>query len=224
MKKSNYSLILGLTVTALLLVCLYVYKPVSFEEISTVNGFVKYGRSFGALMPIAAFMIAALQAIVPAVPFVILCTANGVMFGLAGGILLTWLGTLTGATILFYIARRLGYAWAAKRYQQNNLKKIKNMNGYHGFLLILGLRLLPYFPASLINVMAGVSEINYWWFFSASAIGKLPFIIGYTVLGYNLLHTKNYTLGIIIMVMLLVIPYLVVRRTKRRLTFKGREP
>ena len=222
MKKNKYSLILGLTVTALLLVCLYVYKPVSFEEISTVNGFVKYARSFGALMPIATFIIAVLQAIVPAVPFVILCTANGVMFGLAGGILLTWLSTLTGATILFYIARRLGYDWAAKRYQQNNLKKIENMKGFQGFLLVLGLRLLPYFPAPLINIMAGVSQINFWWFFSASAIGKLPFIMGYTLLGYNLLHTKNYTLGIIIMVLLLVIPYLVVRRTKKRLTLKER--
>lgn len=224
MKRNNYSLILGSAVTALLLLGLYIYKPVSFEEISTVNGFVKYARSFGALMPIASFIIAAFQAIVPVVPFVILCIANGVMFGLAGGILLTWLGTLTGATILFFIARWLGYDWAAKRYQQTNLRRIENMNGYHGFLLVLGLRLLPYFPAPLINIMAGVSKINYWWFFSASAIGKLPFILGYTVLGYNLSHTKNYTLGILIMIALMVIPYLVVRKNKKRPALKGREP
>lgn len=224
MKKNNYSLILGSIVTALFVVGLYSYKPVSFEEISTVNGFVKYARSFGALMPIASFIIAAFQAIVPAVPFVILCIANGVMFGLAGGILLTWLGTMTGASILFYLARRLGYDWAAKRYQHTKFKKIEQMNGYSGFLLVLGLRLLPYFPASLINIMAGVSKINYWWFFSASAIGKIPFIVGYTVLGYNLLHTKNYTIGMIIMIALIVIPYLVVRRTKKGPALKGREP
>lgn len=224
MKKINHRVVLSSAVMASLLLGLYIYKPVSFGEMSTVSGFVKYARSFGVLMPIASFVIAAFQAIVPAIPFVILCVANGVMFGIAGGIILTWLGTLTGATILFYVSRRLGYEWAEKRYHQANLNKLKNLDGYHGFLVILGLRLLPYFPASLINIMAGVSRINFWWFFFASAIGKLPFLIGYTVLGYNLLYTKNYTLGVIVMIALIAIPYLIVRTTRKRPTFKEREP
>lgn len=224
MKKKNHSFILGLAVTASLLLSLYIYKPVSFEEISTVEGIIKYTRAFGVLMPIASFTIGAFQAMFPAIPFFILCIANGIMFDMAGGILLTWASTLTGATILFHISRRLGYDWAANRYKQAFKNKLENMNGYRGFLILLGLRLMPYFPAPLVNIMAGVSKINYWWFFFASAIGKLPLILGYTILGTSLLHTKNYTLGVILLIVLIALPYLIVRKTRKRSVLKGREP
>lgn len=222
--KKNHGLLLGSVITASLLLSLYIYKPISFAEMSTVDGFVKYARSFGVLMPIATFAISAFQAIVPAIPFVILCIANGVIFGMTGGILLTWAGTMSGATILFFVSRRLGYDWAARKYQTVHLKQIKKMTGFHGFLVVMGLRLLPYFPAPLVNIMAGVSRINFWWFFAASAVGKLPFILGYTLLGYNLLHSKNYTLGIIIMIAIIVIPFFIVRRTRRSQVLKGEEP
>lgn len=223
MRKRNHALLLGSIITILLVASLYIYKPIAFEEISSVEGFVKYTRSFGVLMPIASFVIAVFQAVVPLVPFVILCIANGIMFGITGGILLTWAGTLTGATILFGVSRRLGYDWAAKRYQKTNLKQIAKMNGFPGFMVILGLRLLPYFPAPLINIMAGVSKINFWWFFLASAIGKMPFILGYTVLGYSLIHTKNYTLGVVIMLTVMVIPYLIVRKTRKKPVYNEKE-
>lgn len=216
LNKINHGIMLGSLITVLLFTGLYIYKPISFAEISTVDGFIRYARSFGVLVPIVSFIIAAFQAVVPVIPFVILCIANGVMFGITGGILLTWAATLTGATILFWVSRLLGYDWAARHYQKTNLKKIDKMNGFPGFLLILGLRLLPYFPAPLVNIMAGVSKINYWWFFLASAIGKTPFIVGYTVLGFSLIHSKNYTLGIIVMLTFMVIPYFIVRITRKK--------
>lgn len=192
------------------------YKPVTVKELSTVDGFVSYARSFGSIMPVAIFIITTIQAIVPLIPFVILCSANSILFGMYYGILITWAATLFGASITFYMARRLGYEWAAKTYKRSNLKHIEDINGYRGFLIILAFRLLPYFPAPLINISAGVSKINFLWFFAASAIGKLPFIIGYALLGYSLLQTKNYSLGIGIMAALILVPYLIVRVKRRK--------
>lgn len=215
MRQPSGKILLSLLAVSILSVGLYMYKPISFNEISTVEGFVAYTRSFGPIMPVSSFVITLVQAIFPVIPFVIICSANGVLFGLVSGTLITWAGTLAGASLTFFISRRLGYEWAARRYMKTRFRKIDEMNGYKGFLVILGLRLLPYFPAPLINVSAGVSRINFFWFLLASAIGKLPFIIGYTLLGFNLLHTKNYALAATILVALLLVPYLIVRTTKR---------
>ncbi|MHB9095678.1 MAG: TVP38/TMEM64 family protein [Eubacteriales bacterium] len=223
MKRITNNYILSLVIMFLLLLGLYIYKPISLREISTVEGFVDYSKSFGAVMPLTVLFITVFQAIIPVIPFVILCSANGVLFGFSNGILITWLGTLSGASITFFVSRKLGYEWAAKRYKRDSLKQIEQMHGFRGFLIILALRLLPYFPAPLINISAGVSRLNFLWFLLASALGKLPFIIGYTLLGYSLLHTKNYILGATIMAALILIPYLIMKKTKRT-SVQGKEP
>lgn len=223
MKRTSGSIVAGLLILTGLSAAMYIYQPVSFREIATIEGFVSYARSFGSVMPLAAFLITMLQAVVPAVPFVILCSANGILLGLANGVILTWVGTLTGASLAFWGARSLGYEWAARRYGRAGLQKVDQLNGFRGFMIILALRLLPYFPAPLINISAGVSRINFLWFLLASAIGKLPFIIGYTLMGYSLLHAKNYALGISIMVVLIVIPYVIVKKTGRKATIHGKQ-
>lgn len=212
-KYTSFVLIL----LALLITGMYLYYPVSLKQLTTVEGLVSYARSFGPIMPLAVFFVTVVQAIVPIIPFIILCSANTLLFGLTEGTLLTWAATLVGATITFYAARSMGYEWATKKYNKINTEMIDKLDGYKGFLMILTLRLLPYIPAPLINISAGVSGIRYFWFLLASAIGKLPFILGYGILGYSLTQSKNYTLGLALMAGLLVIPYLIARYKKKRM-------
>lgn len=194
---------------------MYLYYPVSLGQITTVEGLVSYARSFGPIMPLAVFFVTVVQAVLPVIPFIILCSANSLLFGIIKGTLLTWAATLVGASITFYMARSMGYEWASGRYNKINIDLINKLNGYKGFLMILSLRLLPYVPAPAINVSAGVSGIKFFWFLLASAIGKLPFIIGYGMLGYSLTQSKNYTLGLAVAA-LLIVPYLIARYRKKR--------
>jgi uncharacterized membrane protein YdjX (TVP38/TMEM64 family) len=206
---------LGLTLmgfTAIVL-SLYLYKPVTLDEISTVKGLTLYVRSFGTVMPLVAFVITVIQAIVPAVPFFILCLTNGFLMGMTYGILFTLAGTMTGATITFFAARYLGLSFDSHHTRIKQLQRLQKIDGLKGFLVILGLRLMPYFPAPLINLYAGVGRINYFWFFLASAIGKLPFVIGYTVLGYSILHGNNLYYTVAFVLVLMVVPYLMARRS-----------
>lgn len=216
-RSNTLSLILIVIVT----VGLYIYKPISLYQITTIEGFIQYARSLGAVMPIAIFFITIGQAIVPVIPFVILCSANSLLFGMLNGTLLTWVGTLVGASITFYFSRRFGLEWAARNFKSANFKKIDQITGFNGFVMILTLRLLPYFPAPLINVTAGVSSINFLWFFLASAIVKLPIIIGYSYLGFNLMHSKNYLLGVGVMLTLMVLPYLLFKLKGTKLPQKN---
>lgn len=219
-QKRNMVFVLALIVA--LISGMYIYNPISVRELSTVDGLVSYARSFGIIMPLAVFFVAVIQAVVPVIPFIILCCANTLLFGIVKGTIITWAATLLGASITFYLARLMGFEWASKKYKRINMDFINEISGYKGFLIILTLRLLPYFPAPLVNISAGVSGLKYHWFLLASAIGKLPFIIGYGLLGYSLVQSRNYTLGLALMAVLIVIPYAVARYKKRGIPAGGR--
>ncbi len=208
--------LMGLAVVLLTTAGLYLYNPVSIWQISSVEGFVSYARSFGQVMTAAIFLVTIVQAVVPVIPFVILCIANGILFGIFKGSLLTWAGTLMGASITFFVSRMLGREWALRSHRDSGLKYFEKIEGHRGFFVVLGLRFLPYFPAPLINVSAGVSRIRFFWFFLASAIGKLPFILGYSILGYSLLSSRNYVLGLGLMTLLIVLPFTIVFLTKKK--------
>ncbi|PKM82658.1 MAG: hypothetical protein CVU89_03930 [Firmicutes bacterium HGW-Firmicutes-14] len=223
--KLGKSVFMSFFVVLILSIGMYLYKPVSLEEISTVRGLTSYVRSFGTIMPLAAFAITVIQAIVPVIPFIILCSTNGILFGMGNGILLTWTATLTGATIMFFAARRFGWEIRDGQSEENsNFKYLKDLDGPKGFMAILALRLLPYFPAPLVNIASGIGKIGYVWFLLASAIGKLPFIVGYTFLGYSLLHRQNLALTAVLSILLILIPYLIAKKTKHRLAYRREEP
>lgn len=186
------------------------------EQISTVNGLVTYIRSYAIMAPLISLALTILQALFPFIPFLILCGAAGVVFGFWPGLFLIWVGTLTGASIKFFAARKLGYSWVANRCKKDYLSQIERINGPRGFFVILVLRLLPYIPAPAVNILAGVSNIRFTVFLAASALGKLPFIIGYTYAGYSLVSSRQYMIVIYVTILLMVISYVLSVFVKKR--------
>ncbi|MBU7005424.1 putative membrane protein YdjX (TVP38/TMEM64 family) [Peptococcaceae bacterium DYL19] len=207
--------IISLAVAVVSIIGLYLYKPVNLEEVSTIEGFVRYAKSFGVIMPIVIFEIILVQAIVPVIPFVMLCSAAGILIGVGQGIAIIWAGTLTGASITFFLSRTMGFRWALSKHEGKVPGYLEKMNGTGGFLAVLTLRLLPYFPAPIINITAGISQMRFASFFLASAIGKLPFIIGYTYVGNNLINSKNYALMMALFAALIIVPYLIMVTLKK---------
>jgi uncharacterized membrane protein YdjX (TVP38/TMEM64 family) len=167
---------------------------------------------------LVSFSISVLHTVFPVIPFFIICGANGIIFGFWPGLLITWAGSLTGASIKFFAARKLGYEWVAGRSKEGHLSQVEQMSGPHGFMVILFLRLLPYVPAPAINILAGVSSIRFPVFLAASALGKLPFIAGYTYAGYSLINSKQYTHALYLVVGIMIISYGLILIFKRRRT------
>lgn len=179
----------------------------SIEQLSSVTGMVNYIRSFAVLAPLVSLIVSALQSMFPFIPFFIVCGANGIVFGFWPGLLLTWAGSLAGASGKFFMARKLGYEWVACHCKEGYLGQVDRINGPRGFMVILLLRLLPYVPAPAINILAGVSRVRYSVFLAASALGKLPFIAAYTYAGYSLVSSKQLMHAVYLMIAILGIAY-----------------
>lgn len=190
--KRNRNIIIAL-VLVLFLIALFLYVHYGLPtKITKVEDIVAYLQSFGYLAPVISFTLLIIQAFVPAVPFFLLAAANGVVYSLGGGVLITWLGALTGASLSFFLARSLGREWVLSKCETAFYKEIDILGGEKGFGLVFLARIVPVIPATLVNLLAGVSSMRYITFLGASALGKLPFIIFYTLMGRNLSIAARY--------------------------------
>lgn len=79
-------------------------------------------------------------------PSIFISTANGLIFGLPLGILISWLAETTGVVISFWLMRYLFRGAAEKMIAKSPmLMKIDDLSGRKGLQWMAAARMLPYF-------------------------------------------------------------------------------
>lgn len=132
---------------------------------------------FGPWAP-AVYM--GLFAVLPAVffPVAVLALAGGLLFGLWAGSIYTFLGAMINCTVMFFLARTVGYrkvkALVDTKLSEKWQKRLDAAGGREGFLLLVVLRLIPAMPYNLINYAFGLTRMTYPAYLLASAIGIIP--------------------------------------------------
>jgi len=137
------------------------------------------------------------------VPSVFLTGANVLVFGLHGGFLVSWAGEVIGATVSFML-----YRWGIKsaaRIPTDRWKLIKTVNtlpGVRQIYFLMVLRMAPFVPSGLINLLVALTTIQPRNFIIATTVGKFPALLLETAFIYNLINiNKGYiNLGIGVMV------------------------
>ena len=139
-----------------------------------IQGFV---AGFGPWAP-AVYM--GLFALLPAVffPVAVLALAGGLLFGLWAGSIYTFLGAMVNCTVMFWLARTVGYervkALVDTRLSEKWRNRLAAAGGREGFLLLIILRLIPAVPYNIINYAFGLTQMSYPAYLLASAIGIIP--------------------------------------------------
>lgn len=112
----------------------------------------------------------------PATPFTLV---GGVVFGVAKGSLLNWLGANIGATGSFLLARWLG-ADSARALLGKHAEKLSWLTYDAKLMTIIRLRLIPVVPFDGLSVAAGLAGVPLRSFVLGTAIGIIPGTLIYT--------------------------------------------
>ena len=157
-----------------------------------VQGYAEAWAPWSAVVSIALMV---LHSFVP-LPAEIIAVANGMMFGLFGGVVVTWAGAMLGAVLSFGIARGYGrpaLRWlvSERRWQAIDKWELRPMS-----LLIA--RLIPVISFNLINYGAGLARVRWWPFLWTTGIGILPLTVVSVLLGDTILQASWTIAGIII--------------------------
>lgn len=196
MKAETKVKFLGYGLLIILIGSVYVLAPDFYNNIFylAVNGNMEeiaaYIDSFGTLAIFLGFMLVLLVNIV-GLPSIFIITANGLLFGPAIGIMISWIAESIGVVIGFWLMRTILRPTAEKLiHKSSKLSKIDDFSGESGFKLMLVLRSLPYFPSGVLTAFGAISKISTKDYALSSFIGKLPataleVMIGHDIFTYN---------------------------------------
>lgn len=201
----NYKLdkVLKILISIIIILILgsVVYKLFSMNI--NVNDIQYYVSSFDKLAPMVYIIMFALVPLT-LFPDSILAIGGGLIFGLGKGYIYTLIGALIGASLSFYISRKLGRNFV-KKLTKEKLDNIEEMINSKGFFVVLILRLIPLFPFDIISYGAGLTSIKYKDFLIATIIGTIPGILVFTNIGAQSVNIGSNSFYISIMGLILLV-------------------
>jgi uncharacterized membrane protein YdjX (TVP38/TMEM64 family) len=193
---------------------IYFIQPEWFQNMITLfnhgatDVIVNYIRSFGIWAPIISIFLMIFQALAAPLPAFLIAGANGIVFGVGWGSLVSWLGGMAGAFISFLLARGLGRDFVNRMTKgKARLEKVDEISSGHGFKIILVARLLPFISFDVISYLAGLSKMKTSTFLWATGLGMIPGTVLYTALGHDLAQAQTYSNRLFIIIGLIGILY-----------------
>ena len=147
-------------------------------DLDTVQSTVE---STGAWGPVVYVALHVLLTLVP-VSKNLLAGVAGALFGLVGGIALSWVASMISAAVTFAIARRLGRTAVASM-TGPRIDRVEEIMRQQGLLAVIIARVTPVIPFTIVNYGAGITAVTSRDFVLGTAIGILPGTVGYAALG-----------------------------------------
>lgn len=162
-------------------------------------------NSFGV---ISGFLLIILESIVPILPLAVFIALNVISFGPVFGFIVSWVATVTGCMISFFVCRKLREKFEKKYKSNEAINKFKKYIGKISYSNLVLLLAMPFTPAFAINIGAGLSEIDYKKYFSALMVGKLPMVYFWGFIGKSFLESISDPYTIMQIVVMLILAYL----------------
>lgn len=140
-----------------------------FYSVATFRQFILSTGNWGILIYI---IIQAMQVVFLPVPAAVIAIAGGIIYGPFVGGLYCSVGVLIGSNISYLIGRFLGFKVVAWISGEQNVVKYSNILNKKGKLFLPMAFLLPMFPDDILCLIAGLTRLNYKFFFISTTITR----------------------------------------------------
>jgi uncharacterized membrane protein YdjX (TVP38/TMEM64 family) len=128
-------------------------------------------------------------AIVPILllPCLPLTLAGGVLFGPFWGVVYATIGSATGASLAFLVARYLARDWVAAKLSGTRLGRLDDQVARNGWKIVAFSRIIPVAPYFLLNYAFGLTQISLLPYVIATLIAMLPWTIAFVLVSSSIL-------------------------------------
>ena len=213
-KQDNVVKIIALATLILLVFAINFMSPHFFTKVwilttsGNIESTVEFLASYGIWAVAISFFLDVLINAVGFLPSIFLSTANGLIFGLPLGILISWTAESVGVIISFLIMRYFLREYAEKVIEQSNsLKRLDEMSSDSGLTAMAIARTMPYFPSGILTALGAVSKMSIRDYCIATFIGKFPSTTIEVVLGHDVVNFRQNMDRLAILVSLIAVVY-----------------
>lgn len=150
-----------------------------------------------------------LESIIPMLPLGLFVAFNVVIFGNVLGFFMSWVATLIGCSLSFFIFRKIREKIDNYIERKPKFKKVMENINKISFSNLVIIMAFPFTPAFSINIGAGLSNISYKKFIMAASIAKVSIVYFWGYIGSTFIESMTdpgvlIKLGIILLIAFLL--------------------
>lgn len=182
-----------------------------------IDGTIEYLRSFGVWAMVVSFFLDILINALGFLPSIFLSTANGLLFGIPMGILISWTAESIGVIISFFIMRFFLRDTAMLIIQKSQrLQQLDEFSGEKGLVAMALARTLPYFPSGILTALGAVSRMSVRDYVIATFIGKFPSTAIEVILGHDVVNYQQHMDRLAFFTILIILVYGIILYKQRK--------
>lgn len=186
--------------------------------LNEVNGILsEFLNNVGILAPFFSTILIVLEGILAFLPLFVFITINILTMGPVIGVLVSWIFTIIGSFLAFYLCRK-GFSemFQKKTKNRKRISKIMNVINNLKFKQLVLVIAIPFAPSFFINLGAGLSKIAIRKYLYALIIGKAIVVIFWGFLGYNLVECLTNPQALIRVLLLVIGAYVVAQFVNKK--------
>lgn len=186
------------------------------EQLNEImNNVILAFQSFGIL---GGFLLILLESIIPILPLGFFIGINVFAYGKVLGFVISYVATICGCMISFTLFRKIKNHEKLKHINNKNKEKAEKLSeklskiNFSNLVLILS---IPFTPAFLINIAAGLTDIKYKKYLSALLISKIFIAIFWGYIGASLIESITDFKILIKIGIMLIVAYIISKIVKK---------
>ena len=178
--------------------------------VGLLNNVVEFIQNSGALGVFISCGMMTVESILPFLPLGVFITITMLVLGKALGFFVSWFFTVVGCTISYYIFRNgLGKKFDHLTENKELIKKYKKIFKDISLGKLVLIIAMPFTPAFVVNIVAGLCKTDFKKYFIALLIGKVSMVYFWGYIGTSLVESLQNPWIIIKIVISMVLSYLV---------------
>ena len=183
-----------------------------------INNLLNLLGSWGALLGCVFILF---ESIIPMLPLSLFITLNFVTFGSIIGFIISWVFTVLGCMMSYYLFKSAVSEKRLNKFKENNtLKKVINVIENMNFTSLVILIAIPFTPAFAVNIAAGICRVPKKKFLLALMLGKISLVYFWGYVGVGLIESLKNPSKLIGVVILIVIVYTISYILSKKLKIK----
>ena len=164
--------------------------------------------NMGVYGPLLGSLFIVLESIIPPLPLFVFITINFIAFGYVLGFIISWVCTIIGCIISYYLVKKFLRNFVVKKIKNIDLLT-RCMNYIENLSLtkITVILSIPFTPAFMMNIAAGLVNMNFKKFFIAILISKVFLVYFWGFVGTSLVESFQHPESLITVVIMMLLAY-----------------
>ena len=164
--------------------------------------------AMGVNGPLLGSLFIVLESIIPPLPLFVFITINFIAFGYVLGFIISWVCTIIGCLISYFLVKKFLRNFVVDKIKNVDLLT-KCMNYIENLSLtkVTVILSIPFTPAFMMNIAAGLVNMNFKKFFIAILISKIFLVYFWGFVGTSLVESFQNPTSLITVVVMMVIAY-----------------